>query len=133
MFLRERVGTEFGLMSGRIKKSLLNGRDNVSNARIAVTERTRRAARKTDYFVHDNAWKMIGIVAGAAFVTGFLLSRRSEERYGSDLHSGQSPQVQGKAKRSSSWEMIHSAIPLALFFWKARQSSRCEKRGEVTV
>ena len=130
MFSRERVGTEIGLMSGRIKKSLMNGRYSVSNARIAVTEKTRRAARKTDYFVHDNAWKMIGLVAGTAFVTGLLLSRRSQEISSSNLNSGESPQVRGKGKRSGSWEMIHSAIPLLLFFWKTRQSARCEKRGE---
>ena len=85
MITRERVGTEIGLMTGRIKKSFLNGRDSISSARAAASDRTRRAVRKTDYYVHDNAWKMIGAVAGLAFFTGFLLSRRNQEAIASGI------------------------------------------------
>lgn len=136
MITRERVGTEIEIMTGRIKQSFLNGRDNVANAKSAVTERTRRAARRTDYYVHDNAWKMMGMVAGAAFVAGFLLSRRNQEAIAAGMSAetgtrGETPEVREKVKRLNSWEMFHSAIPLALFFWKAMQASRCARKGLV--
>ena len=136
MMTRERVGTEIGLMTGRIKQTILNGRDNVSSATTAVSEKTRRAARKTDYYVHDNAWRVIGVLAGAAFVAGYFLSTRNQQGISAGVNAGggnatDNPQVQEKVKRLNSWELVHSAIPLALFFWKAMQASRCARKGMV--
>lgn len=133
MISKQRVGTEIGLMTGRIKQTLLNGRDNVSNAKIAVAEKTRRAARRTDYYVHDNAWKMIGMIAGAAFVAGLLISRRkrSADSTLSRDSADQTLPLQKKSKGLNTWELIHSAIPLGLFFWKAAQATRCERKQSV--
>ena len=136
MITRERVGTEIGLMTGRIKQSFLNGRDNVSSAKSAVTDKTRRAVRRTDYYVHDNAWKMLGVVAGLAFVAGYFISTKNQEGIAAGVNADvgdatANPKVQEKVQRLNSWEMIHSAIPLALFFWKAMQASRCAKKGMV--
>jgi ElaB/YqjD/DUF883 family membrane-anchored ribosome-binding protein len=135
MITRDRVGTEIGLMSGRIKQTFLNSRDSLASARTAVSEKTRRAARKTDYYVHDNAWKMMGFAAGLAFVTGFVLSRISEDRLESvlaaDVNGNAHPIPEPKRKSFGTWELVHSAIPLALFLWKATQSSRCAKRELV--
>jgi hypothetical protein len=121
-------------MTGRIRKTFLNGRDNLANAGVAVSEKTRRAARKTDYYIHDNAWKMMGISAGLAFFAGFLLSRLNDERllapHLTETDSDQNPPAAKKSK-SGSWELVHAAIPLALFAWKAFQSSRCARRGAV--
>ena len=134
MMTSERVGTEIGLMTGRIKQTFLNGRENLASAGTAVSEKTRRAARRTDYFVHDNAWKMMGVVAGAAFLAGFVLSRVNDDRaliegIAVDPSDDQSKAV--KKQKSGSWELVHAAIPLALFAWKAFQSSRCAKRGSA--
>ena len=63
-------------MTGRIKQTLANGRENVSSAKAAVTDKTRQAVRRTDYYVHDNAWKMMGVIAGLAFVAGYFLSTK---------------------------------------------------------
>ena len=136
MITRERVGTEIGLMTGRIKQSLLNGRENVSSAKAAVTDKTRRAVRRTDYYVHDNAWKMMGVIAGLAFVAGYFISTKNQEGISAAMNADGSqatdhPKVQEKVQRLNSWEMIHSAIPLALFFWKAVQASRCARKGMV--
>jgi hypothetical protein len=121
-------------MTGRIKKTFLNGRENVSSAKTAVANKTRRAVRHTDFYVHDNAWKMIGIVAGLAFVAGYFISTRNQEGIAASVNSDDSnitdhPQVQEKVKKLNSWELVHSAIPLALFFWKAIQASRCARKG----
>lgn len=134
--IRERVGTEIGLMTGRIKQSFLNGRDNISTAKSAVSDKTRRAVRRTDFYVHDNAWKMMGVVAGLAFVAGYFLSTRNQEGIAAAVNADggdvtDHPKVQEKVQKLNSWEMIHSAIPLALFFWKAVQASRCARKGMV--
>lgn len=134
--IRERVGTEIGLMTGRIKQTLLNGRDNISTAKSAVSDKTRRAVRRTDYYVHDNAWKMMGVIAGLAFVAGYFLSTKNQEGISAAVNADggnvtDHPEVQEKVKKLNSWEMIHSAIPLALFFWKAVQASRCARKGMV--
>lgn len=136
MMTRERVGTEIGLMTGRIKKSILNSRNSVSTAKNAVANKTRRAARQTDYYVHDNAWKMMGIVAGLAFVAGYFLSTKNQEGIAAGINADggnvtDHPKVQEKVQKLNSWEMIHSAIPLALFFWKAVQASRCARKGMI--
>lgn len=136
MMTRERVGTEIGLMTGKIKQSLLNGRENVSTAKAAVADKTRRAVRRTDYYVHDNAWKMMGVIAGLAFVAGYFLSTKNQEGISAAINADGSqatdhPKVQEKVQKLNSWEMIHSAIPLALFFWKAVQASRCARKGMV--
>ena len=134
--ITERVGTEIGLMTGRIKKTFLNGRDSVSSAKSAVSDKTKRAVRSTDYFVHDNAWKMMGVVAGLAFVAGYFISTKNQEGISAGVNADagdatNNPQVREKVKRLNSWELMHSAIPLALFFWKAMQASRCAKKGMV--
>jgi hypothetical protein len=136
MITRERVGTEIGLMTGRIKQTFLNGRENVSSAKSAVADKTRKAVRRTDYYVHDNAWKMMGVIAGLAFVAGYFISTKNQEGIAAGVNADvgdatNNPKVQEKVKRLNSWEMVHSAIPLALFFWKAMQASRCAKKGMV--
>jgi hypothetical protein len=123
-------------MTGKIKQSLLNGRENVSTAKAAVADKTRRAVRRTDYYVHDNAWKMMGVIAGLAFVAGYFLSTKNQEGISAAINADGSqatdhPKVQKKVQKLNSWEMIHSAIPLALFFWKAVQASRCARKGMV--
>lgn len=130
MMTRERVGTEIGLMTGRIKQSLLNGRDNLTNAGTAVSEKTRRAARQTDYYVHDNAWKMMGIAAGLAFAVGFALSQVNERRViVEEVPVDSDGNLKPAKKKKGSFELVHAVIPLALFAWKAFQSSRCERRS----
>jgi hypothetical protein len=108
----------------------------VSNAKSAVAHKTRKAVRRTDYYVHDNAWKMMGVIAGLAFVAGYFISTKNQEGIAAGVNADvgdatNNPKVQEKVKRLNSWEMVHSAIPLALFFWKAMQASRCAKKGMV--
>ena len=82
------MGTELGLMTGRVKQGFRNGRESISDLQTSVSEKTRRAARKTDYYVHDNAWTMMAISAGLAFVAGFLLSNRNQKGIAIDLERG---------------------------------------------
>jgi ElaB/YqjD/DUF883 family membrane-anchored ribosome-binding protein len=123
MISRERVGTEVGLMAGRIKKRIRNGKESLSSFQTNVGERTRRAVRKTDYYVHDNAWMVMGVTAGLAFVAGFVLSRANQEAIARSVGE-EIPNSPEKIRKVNSWEFLHSAIPLGLFFWKAFQVSR---------
>jgi ElaB/YqjD/DUF883 family membrane-anchored ribosome-binding protein len=126
MISRERVGTEIGLMTGRIKKSFRNGTETLSGLQTNLSERTRRAARKTDYYVHDNAWTMMAATAGLAFVAGFVLSRANQEAI-AEAVGEEIPNSPEKIRKVNSWEFLHSAIPLGLFFWKAFMLSRGRK------
>src|SRR5215510_6809077 len=119
MISRERVGTEVGLMTGRIRKSFRNGKESITSFQTNVAEKTRRAARKTDYYVHDNAWTMMAISAGLAFAAGFLLSRANQQAIAEAVGTD-TPNARAKAKKKvNSWEFLHSSIPLALVLWKA--------------
>src|SRR5687767_7080685 len=126
MIARERVGTEIGLVTGRIKRRFRNSKDNITSLHLNLADRTRRAARKTDYYVHDNAWMLLGITAGLAFAAGFLLSRANQEAIAREV--GEIPDSQQKVKKLNSWEFVHSALPMALFVWKAIQATRSCKR-----
>jgi hypothetical protein len=121
-----------GLVKDRITRRFRSGYDSVAGLTDSVSSRTRSAARTTDYFVHDNAWTMIGVAAGLAFAAGFLFSSRNQQAIAAGVDAdGSSPEVQEKVKRLNSWEFIHSALPLTLFLWKAVQASRCARKGMV--
>ena len=128
MISRERVGTEIGLMTGRLKQSLRNGKDNLSSIRSTWSDKTRRTARRTNYYVHDNAWIMMGVTAGAAFAAGFLLSRASQR--GMAKAAGDLPTAE-RVKTLNAREFLYSSLPLALFLWKAVQGSRCARKGLI--
>src|SRR5688572_23718399 len=129
--ISERVGTEIGLMTGRIKQRIRNGRETISGLQSSVSTGTKRAVRKTDYYVHDNAWKLIGVAAGLAFFAGFILSARNQEAIAASVDADGSPDVEKKVQKLNSWEFVHSALPLTLFLWKAVQASRCARKGMV--
>jgi hypothetical protein len=120
-------------MTGSISRKFRNGGRSISSFGESVSSGTRRAVRKTDYMVHDNAWKMIGVFAGLAFCAGFILSQRNQEAIAAavDADASTSPEVEKKVQKLNSWEFLHSSLPLALFLWKAVQASRCARKGMV--
>ncbi len=60
----------------RIQKSLHLVKARLSAAESAIIDRTRKAAKATDEYVHDNPWKAIGISACAGVIVGMLVARR---------------------------------------------------------
>ena len=46
------------------------------NIQETVSDRSRKIARTTDEWVHENPWKMIAIVAVTSIVLGVLLGHR---------------------------------------------------------
>lgn len=129
--VKERMATEVGLVKERIARKLRNGKDSVVGFQNSVSDTTRRAARNTDFYVHDHAWKMIGFAAGLAFAAGFILSGRNQQAIASEVGAEGNPDVKAKVRKLNSWEFVHSALPLSLFLWKAVQASRGARRGKV--
>ena len=60
----------------RIQKSLHVVKARLAIAESAIIDRTRKAAKATDEYVHDNPWKAIGISACAGVIVGMLVARR---------------------------------------------------------
>ena len=58
MITRERVGTEIGLMTGRIKKTFRNGKDNISSLQTSVMPGCDESppARQRSMNWQDAAW-----------------------------------------------------------------------------
>lgn len=129
--IKERIGTEISLLGGRIKNGLNNQKESITELQSTAAESTRRAARRTDYFVHDNAWTMMGVAAGLAFAAGFFFSRRNQEGISAAVGANGSREVEEKVHRLNTWEFLHSSLPLALFLWKAVQASRCARKGMI--
>ena len=67
---------EISRLRYRVESSIDHARAATrEGARIAV-ESTRKAARVTDEYVHDNPWKAIGITAVVGVLLGALLRRK---------------------------------------------------------
>jgi ElaB/YqjD/DUF883 family membrane-anchored ribosome-binding protein len=131
MSARDRIGTEVELMTGRIKKTFRNGKESITDMQASIVDKTRRAARRTDYYVHDNAWTMMAVTAGLALAAGFLLARGTQEILEEAVEFQEENPKAREKKKVNSWEFIHSAIPLALFVWRALQPR--DTRDQTTV
>lgn len=123
-FMMNRIGTELGLVGNRVKRGVRNGRYAVSEFGTKVSEQTRRAARRTDYFVHDNAWPLLGVATGLALVGGFLLARMTLENRAVVVEDAEGKPVMKKRPPVTVGEIIHSLIPLAVLFIKTRQAAK---------
>ena len=122
-----RIGTELGIAGNRFKRGVRNGRYAVSEFGTRVSENTRRAARRTDYFVHDNAWMLLGVATGLALVGGFLLARMTFEQPAEIVENEKGRAVVKKQPAITMGEIIHSIIPLAVLFLKTRRAAKGQK------
>ncbi|MCB5364599.1 DUF883 family protein [Pusillimonas sp. CC-YST705] len=65
-----------GELREKAMDALRNTRLALHDTQDAVIARSRRAARVTDEYVHDNPWQAIGLSAVAGLLLGVLISRR---------------------------------------------------------
>lgn len=70
------AGEKIAAARERVQASLATAKVKMADAERAVVEQTRKAAKVTDEFVHDNPWKAVGIAAAAGVVLGLLINRR---------------------------------------------------------
>jgi ElaB/YqjD/DUF883 family membrane-anchored ribosome-binding protein len=62
-------GERLAAVRARVESALAEAKDT-------VVLRGRDAARATDRYVHENAWKAVGLGAGIALLVGILIGRR---------------------------------------------------------
>ena len=60
----------------RTEDSLREARLRLLEAGVRMEGRMRHGAHAVDDYVHDHPWHSLGIVAGAAFLIGYVLGRR---------------------------------------------------------
>lgn len=60
----------------RIQNSLKVAKSRIADAETAVIERTKRAAKEADKYVHDNPWQSVGVSAIVGVAVGMLIARR---------------------------------------------------------
>jgi ElaB/YqjD/DUF883 family membrane-anchored ribosome-binding protein len=60
----------------RAAEALHRAKLRLSEAQVAIGERTRAGARVTDDWVHAHPWGSIGIGAAVGFMLGLLVGRR---------------------------------------------------------
>lgn len=57
-------------------QTLQSARTSMEHAGTVVADNAKHYARRTDEYVHDNPWKILGVAAAAGVLIGFLMSRR---------------------------------------------------------
>jgi ElaB/YqjD/DUF883 family membrane-anchored ribosome-binding protein len=60
----------------RILESLQILKDRMVTAENTVIERTKKVAKITDQYIHENPWQSMGISACAGVIVGMLVARR---------------------------------------------------------
>lgn len=57
----------------RAEESLKVAKARMAETQAAMLGKTRVAARATDFYVHENPWRIIGAAAGVAAVVGVVI------------------------------------------------------------
>jgi ElaB/YqjD/DUF883 family membrane-anchored ribosome-binding protein len=74
--LQKDATDEMEKITERIREGIDRGKYTWSQVQESVSHATRDAARTTDDYVHENAWKSIGMAAVLGLLIGLLLPRR---------------------------------------------------------
>jgi ElaB/YqjD/DUF883 family membrane-anchored ribosome-binding protein len=77
--LRDTAGItskELAAMHVALSERLSSAKDKLIAAEEAVVEKTKRAAKVTDEYVHENPWQSAIIAGGVGFLIGYLISSR---------------------------------------------------------
>lgn len=70
------TGERIAAARARAGESLQAAKTRLSNAQVAVMEKTKAVATATDEYVHVNPWQAIGIAAAVGILFGAVISRR---------------------------------------------------------
>jgi len=60
----------------KIEDNLKQARGYLHDFESTVVDKSRVAARKTDAYVHENAWSTVGIAVGIGILIGLLMRER---------------------------------------------------------
>ena len=70
------TGERIAAARAKAGESLQAAKTRLSNAQVAVMEKTRAVATATEEYVHVNPWQAIGIAAAVGILLGVVISRR---------------------------------------------------------
>ena len=74
----DNVGKSTQALREKVQENLQQARGYLQDIEEAVVDRSKVAARKTDEYVHENAWQTIGIAVGLGILIGVLLRNRDD-------------------------------------------------------
>lgn len=60
----------------KVQENLKQAREYLQDIEEAVVDKSKVAARATDEYVHENAWRTVGIAVGLGILIGMLLRNR---------------------------------------------------------
>lgn len=63
----------------RLEDKIAKYKKDLARLQEVTVAKVTEAGRATDDYVHDEPWKVIGIVAGVAFVLGLLVGHRHRD------------------------------------------------------
>ncbi|MDN5753365.1 MAG: DUF883 family protein [Nitrosospira sp.] len=63
-------------LRARIDENLNLAKDYLEDFEDSVVDKSRNAARITDEYVHENAWRTVGLAIGLGVVIGLLIRNR---------------------------------------------------------
>ncbi len=70
-------GEELAALRTKAEESLRVAKTRLADGQAALLANTKRAAKATDDYVHDNPWTALGLAAGVGLLLGLLTGRRS--------------------------------------------------------
>ena len=78
--LMRSVSTESGgkaqVLRDKIEENLTHAKEYLQDFEDSVVDKSRTAARITDEYVHENAWRTVGLAIGLGVLIGLLIKNR---------------------------------------------------------
>lgn len=78
--LMRSVSTESGgkaqVLRDKIEENLTHAKEYLQDFEDSVVDKSRAAARITDEYVHENAWRTVGLAIGLGVLIGLLIKNR---------------------------------------------------------
>lgn len=78
--LMKSVSTETGgkaqVLRDKIEQNLKHAKEYLQDFEESVVDKSKIAARVTDEYIHENAWRTMGLAIGVGVVIGLLLRNR---------------------------------------------------------
>ena len=75
--LKDIESPEVARLRAKVKLALVAAKSAVSDTASQIRSQAEQVGRRTDTFVHDNPWQVIGVAAVVGLAVGILASRRS--------------------------------------------------------
>ena len=75
-FVSNESGGKAQALRDQLDRNLKLAKDYLHDVEGSVVDKSRVAARVTDEYVHENAWRTVGLAIGVGILIGFLIRDR---------------------------------------------------------